>query len=209
MAQSTHGVHSILSNPRVYWLSQRVFGGAQRQVSFVERHVRPTPGARILDVGCGPGEMLRLMPDVRYVGYDLNPDYVELARKRFGGRGEFRCADVTRTSMDGERFDAVIAHGLLHHLDDEGVDRLLALAGEVLDQDGRMLTLDPTRIEGSSRFARWMLRNDRGRDIRTPERYAELGGRRFQEVEVSVENEVTPPVPTRYPVAILECRRPR
>lgn len=211
MAQSTHGVHSVLSNPRVYWLFQVAVGQPARQARFVRAHLRPKPGMRVLDVGCGPGDMLRLMPETRYLGYDLDPGYIEAARKRFGDQGEFRCADVTRTEMDGRRFDAVIAHGLLHHLDDQGVDRLMGLAASVLDSGGRLLTADPAHVDGSSRFVRWFVRRDRGGNVRTPEGYAELGRRRFEAVEISVERErISPPLLRwRHPIAVMECSGPR
>jgi 2-polyprenyl-3-methyl-5-hydroxy-6-metoxy-1,4-benzoquinol methylase len=211
MTQSTEGIHSILSNPRVYWLYQVISGGGRRQATFVRDYLHPIAGMRILDIGCGPGQMLRLMPQTDYVGYDLNPGYVEAARRRFGDQAEFQCADVTKADMNGGSFDAVIANGLLHHLDDEGVDRLMEAAAAAIHPEGRVLTSDPTRLGGSSRLATWLIRHDRGRDIRRPEGYAELGRRRFAKVSVSVENQrmLPPLVPWRYPFAVMECREPR
>jgi SAM-dependent methyltransferase len=187
-----------------------ISGGGRRQATLVRDYLRPTAGMRILDIGCGPGQMLRLMPQADYVGYDLNPVYVEAARRRFGDRAEFHCADATRADMNGGRFDAVIANGLLHHLDDEGVDRLMEAAAAAIHPEGRVLTSDPTHLDGSSRLARWLIRHDRGRDIRRPEGYAELGRRQFAKVSVSVENQrmLPPLVPWRYPFAVMECREP-
>lgn len=211
MAQSTEGLHSVLSNPRVYWSYQWLSGAGGRQTTFVQKYLRPGPGMRILDIGCGPGQMLRLMPETDYVGYDLDPGYIEAARRYFGDRAEFHCADATEVDLNGGGFDAVIAHGLLHHLDDEGVDRLMGVAGAAIHPEGRVLTSDPTHLDQSSRFARWLIRHDRGREIRTPEGYAELGKRRFAEVSVSVEDQrmLPPLVPWRFPFAVMECRQPR
>lgn len=210
MAQRTHGIHSVLSNPRAYWLFQSSVGQPDRQARFVS-HVRPVPGMRILDVGCGPGEMLRLMPGTDYVGYDLSPAYIESARRQFGDQGDFRCGDVTRAAIEKGSFDAVIAHGLLHHLDDDGVERLMTLASSALDSGGRLLTADPTHLTGASRATRWFIGLDRGGSVRTPEEYAELGRRHFQEVEVSLDNErLRPPLLRwRHPIAIMECGQPR
>jgi SAM-dependent methyltransferase len=210
MAQSTRGIHSILSSPRIYWLFQAAVGQPDRQARFVS-HLRPEPGMRVLDVGCGPGEILRLMPETDYLGYDLSPGYIDAARRQFGNQGEFHCGDVTTAELNGRRFDAVIAHGLIHHLDDAGAQRLIDLAATVLEPDGRMLTADPTHVAGASRATRWFIGLDRGGNVRTPEGYAELARRRFESVDVSVDNDrLRPPLLRwRHPIAVMECRRPR
>src|SRR5690349_15474915 len=56
------------------------------------------PGARCLDVGCGPGETMRLMaeragPTGRVVGLDVDVPLGAVAAERSGG--EFVAADVT------------------------------------------------------------------------------------------------------------------
>lgn len=211
MTQSSEGLHSVLSGPRAYWFYQRLSGAEGRHATFVGEYLRPRAGMRILDIGCGPGQLLQLLPETDYVGYDLNPDYVEAARRRFGERAEFHCADATRAELNGGSFDAVIAHGLLHHLDDEGADRLMQVAAAAIHPEGRVLTADPTPLDESSRLAKWLLRHDRGRDIRTPEGYAGLGRRRFGEVSVSTYNRrmLPPLIPWRYPMAVMECRQPR
>jgi SAM-dependent methyltransferase len=210
MAQSTRGIHSILSSPRIYWLFQVAVGQPDRQAKFVS-HLRPEAGMRVLDVGCGPGEMLRLMPETDYLGYDLSPGYIDAARRQFGDQGEFRCGDVTAAELNGRRFDAVIAHGLIHHLDDDGAQRLIDVAATVLEPVGRLLTADPAYVAGASRATRWFIGLDRGGNVRTPEGYVELARRRFDSVDVTVDNDrLRPPLLRwRHPIAVMECRRPR
>src|SRR4051794_5347751 len=128
MGERTGGVRSILSSPRVYRLSQRLAGSARSHRRFLEDHVKPREGERILDLGCGPAEILQLMPDVRYVGYDLNPAYIEEARRRYGDRGEFHAAAVEDVELPADSFDVVMAIALVHHLDDDSARAFFALA---------------------------------------------------------------------------------
>ena len=56
--------------------------GTRQEVDFVVDHLGLTPGARVLDVGCGPGrhahELARRGIEVH--GVDISETFVELAR---------------------------------------------------------------------------------------------------------------------------------
>jgi SAM-dependent methyltransferase len=84
---------------------------------FVER---VEPGARVLDVGCGPGALaadLARGRDARVTGVDFDAGAITTARRRFDDpRLTFRVGDAR--ALDGERFDVVILSNVLEHLDD-------------------------------------------------------------------------------------------
>lgn len=68
-------------------------------------------GLRALDAGCGPGrhsEQL-IRRGARVTGIDVSDEMVALARRRCGGRGEFRRADFTRARFAAESFDLIVA----------------------------------------------------------------------------------------------------
>jgi SAM-dependent methyltransferase len=176
MAQRSGGLYHALEVGRVYDLLQRLMGGAAARARVVREFVRPPPGAQILDIGCGPGTLLdALPPDVRYVGFDLNPAYVELARARFGDRAQFHCAAVgERWDFEVGSFDLVIACAVLHHLDDAEATALVATAVQALRPAGALVTLDPTRHRCQHPVARWLVALDRGRCVRSPEGYRQL-----------------------------------
>ena len=83
----------------------------RRQVDFVVRSLRLSPGARILDVPCGYGrhaaELARR--GFRVVGVDLSRAMVAEARRRWteGPRLRFLRGDMRRLKARGE-FDAVV-----------------------------------------------------------------------------------------------------
>lgn len=54
-----------------------------------DKYLRPEPGYSILDIGCGPGDILQYLPSINYVGFDINRKCIEAARRRFGDKGTF------------------------------------------------------------------------------------------------------------------------
>jgi SAM-dependent methyltransferase len=74
--------------------------------------LKPQPGERILDVGCGDGVLSQKILDAgaTVVGVDGSPDMVETARKR---GIDARLADAFRLSFEAE-FDAAFSNAALH-----------------------------------------------------------------------------------------------
>jgi ubiquinone/menaquinone biosynthesis C-methylase UbiE len=102
----------------------------------------------ILEVGAGTGRFAeRLLrahcpPEARYVGVDLSPRMVEIARDRltsFGDRAEVVRADGTRSvDRPAGSQDRVVATYLLDLLAPDDVRAVLAEARRLLGPDGRL-----------------------------------------------------------------------
>lgn len=207
MGQRTGGIRRPLQHAGVYSLVQRALGAQAVRVTFVEEHLRPRAGERVLDLGCGPGDILDLLGAVEYVGIDNSPAYVAAGRARYRQRASFIEGDVRE--LDPEQlgsFDAVISIGVLHHLHDDDALRMIDLAADVLRDGGRLVTIDPAFTEPQPGFAHWLISRDRGQAVRTPAGYVELGERRFGEVCCRVRHDLAR-VP--YTHALLEYRQPR
>jgi SAM-dependent methyltransferase len=173
--QERRGVWSLLEAPFVYEAFHHLIGARRWLKHFAADVIRAKPGDRVLDIGCGPGALLKYLPAVHYVGLDRNPACIEQARRTFRGRGEFACADVT--DLHGRAIEAVdvaVAIGLLHHLDDDGARRLLRAAAAILKPGGRLVTADPCYHRSQSPIIRFVVSHDRGRHVRDLERYHEL-----------------------------------
>lgn len=84
--------------------------GTEQEVCFLVDALGLTPGARVLDVGCGPGrhshELARRGCEV--VGVDISARFVEVAREGAPPGATFVRADATSLSFDAE-FDAAIS----------------------------------------------------------------------------------------------------
>jgi SAM-dependent methyltransferase len=165
------------------------------------------PGQRVLDIGCGPADILSRLPaDIDYVGFDLEQRYIEAARQRYGGRASFFVRAVRPDAVhDLGTFDVVIALGVLHHLDDSEADTVFASAAKVLRRGGRLVTLDGAWVKGQNPVARLMLRLDRGRHIRTPEAYLAIARRYFPDSTASVFHDL---IAIPYTHCIIEAQAP-
>jgi cyclopropane fatty-acyl-phospholipid synthase-like methyltransferase len=181
-----------LSLPAGYRLFGRMVGGIAAWKTYLAEYVKPAPGNKILDIGCGPADVLNYLPAVNYLGLDLSAEYINSAKQRFGNRGRFRCGDVGLASIEGEEgtFDRVMAIGVIHHLDDAQAARLFELARLALRPNGRLITYDGCYVPRQSFIARWMLDRDRGKFVRAREEYLRLASARFSKVESHLRHDL-------------------
>lgn len=197
------GATRILELPGVYDCFQTLAGGVRCRQTYVEKHIRPHSGQRILDIGCGTGDMLRFFPAVEYHGYDPSPAYIERAKRRGVPNTYFTCGLLTEQSLDRPGyFDTVHSSGVLHHLDDTQVAELLRVAWMALRPGGRLCTLDGCYYSGQSALSRWVLGRDRGKFVRDEPAYTRLARQVFPQVECFLYPKLLRPLP--YPVLVME-----
>ena len=169
----------------------------------VARYIRPRANDRVLDCGCGPGDLFEYLPDVDYVGIDIDADYVADARSRFGDRATFRLGPLGAETMTEEaHYDLVLAWGVLHHLDDDQVREFMKLARRSLKPAGRLVTLDPCYADDQSRVARYLLDKDRGEHVRSVEEWPPLVQPTFPSVILHLRHDL---LRIPYTHLIMEC----
>ena len=201
------GLHRLLNRAGVYDALQGLLLRKDSRARYVREHVRPFPGCRVLDIGCGPGSILAHLPESigSYTGYDMNPGYIEAARSRWGNRGTFHCRRVEHGMLRaGEAFDIVLANGIVHHLGDAEARQLVDVAWRALRPGGCLVTYDNVYLENQHWFARWLIARDRGRAVRTREGYETLARGRFPKVESVILHD-TLRVP--YTILVMRCTR--
>jgi SAM-dependent methyltransferase len=198
-------LYSLLSLPAVYRCFRLAVMGDSGRI-YVSDYVKPVAGEKVLDMGCGPGDIMSYLPAVDYLGFDINADYIEAARERFGKRGRFFCGDVGLVAIDQEvgTFDLVMATGVLHHLDDGRAARLFELAYKALKPGGRLITYDGCYVAGQPRLARFVVSRDRGEFVRGCEDYARLAAGFFSKVEAFVRHDL---LRIPYTHLIMRCHK--
>lgn len=196
----------LLERPSLYQLFSWLVGARNSRSFYVERFVKPVGGERVLDIGCGPADILDHLPrGVEYYGFDINPSYIDSAKRRYGERGRFHCQRVSEARIftdEPDSFDIVLATGILHHLDDREAIDLFEIAKRALRPGGRLVTFDGCYVDGQSRVARYLLGRDRGEFVRTREGYTRLAESVFGEVNASITHDL---LRIPYTHIILEC----
>ena len=122
---------------------------------FIVETLKPRPGNRILDAGCGEGLAeisigRQQISQVRLVGIDLVPSKVAAAREAVAAhnqRAAFAAADACRLPFATAAFDSIFCIAVLQHISD--VDAAVAEFARVTRKGGRVVAVEP---DNSARY---------------------------------------------------------
>ena len=179
----------LLENPILFDLWNRITGDITIKKKIISDFIRPFPGAKILDIGCGTGAFSQLIqdPSVSYIGVDLNPAYIKLAKKR-KYPGLFYCEDAATLVLPENEFDIVLALDSLHHMDDEHVRQVLSFAKKCLKPNGRFVSIEPVITQNQPLLEKQLMKLDRGKHIRTIEANLAFFKEAFPEIHSELLN---------------------
>jgi ubiquinone/menaquinone biosynthesis C-methylase UbiE len=103
-----------------------------------------TPASRVLDVGCGTGELLRRLrakyPDAVLAGLDPVAEMLAVAKDKLSGKEDLRIGYADTLSWHAGTFDVVVSCNMFHYIT-HPVDALREMA-RVLRPGGALVLTD-------------------------------------------------------------------
>lgn len=97
------------------------------------------PGAKLLEIGCGPGNITKYLltkrPDFDIMGIDIAPKMIELAKLN-NPTAQFAVMDTQQINKLKSKFDAIVAGFCLPYLSPEETGELLSNAANLLTDQG-------------------------------------------------------------------------
>lgn len=181
----------ILKIPFAYRSLNLLVSPASLAADTVQDYLAVPDGATVLDLGCGYGEIARFFVNrTEYVGVDMNSDYIEQAKKRYGGtNAKFVVGDIADPKILAlGPFDLVLLTGVLHHLTSDEVIALVKASSNLVAESGRFVAIEPVFDPDQRLSARLIIASDRGRFVRDKEGYISLLSHGFQKVEANVQH---------------------
>ncbi len=160
----------LLEQTIVYSLWQAPF--AAEKMAPILKHNDLRRVRRVLDVGCGPGTNTQYFADSDYLGLDINPRYIDSARRKHNRA--FIAADVTAYE-DGStgKFDFILINSFLHHISDADAHKVLSRLTEWLTPDGHLHVVELIS-PGDHSVAQLLADWDRGNYCRRLEKWREM-----------------------------------
>ena len=163
----------LLKFPILYKLSQKIFLADNFRKMILKKEII-NKNSNVLDIGCGPGNMIKYLNFNRYYGFDTDEKYIEYAKKKFR-KCKFFCEIFSKSSIKKiSKIDTVILFGILHHINNDEVYELLKNIKLSLKNKYKIIVLDPVYVDDQNLIAKFLIKNDRGKFVRSSQKYIEL-----------------------------------
>ena len=206
--QINSGLRSILSLPWVYRLFAHILGIEANRQWFIDDVLWLRDGQKLVDMGCGPADILDRLPAVEYVGLDISDMYIRAARAKFKTRGgaKFLSGSVEDWTRDALTYEAdlVLTNGVLHRVDDDDAKKILEFTCRALKDNGRFIFYEPCYLIWQSGISAYFMSLDRGQNIRTEQQWKELANSIFPIVSTNIATSVNR---LGYVSIVGQCRK--
>lgn len=117
-----------------------------RKYEFIKSKVNFKKGLKLLEIGCGTGELTRRLPNpkISLIATDISPRLIEIAKKKIKNKKvRFKVSSVENLKFKDNSFDVIIGNSILHHLN------ILSAVNElkrVLKNKGQIVFIEPNML---------------------------------------------------------------
>ena len=190
MSQRINQIYNFINSPLVYRIIQYIMSGTSFRNSIIKKNIRKS-NLKILDIGCGPAQILEQIPRCDYYGYDIDQRSIQYAKKKYRQKNyHFYCKKFNKTEIKKlPKFDFVIFFGILHHLSNKEADKMLTLCKRIMKKNSKLLTEDPILVEKQNIIAKFLIEKDRGINVRQKKEYINLLKKHFKKIKNKVTHQ--------------------
>mgnify|MGYP001453371020 FL=1 len=190
MSQRINQIYNFINSPLVYRIIQYIMSGTSFRNSIIKKNIKKN-NLKILDIGCGPAQILEQIPRCDYYGYDIDQRSIQYAKKKYRKKNyHFYCKKFNKTEIKKlPKFDFVIFFGILHHLSNKEADKMLTLCKRIMKKNSKLLTEDPILVEKQNIIAKFLIEKDRGINVRQKKEYINLLKKHFKKIKNKVTHQ--------------------
>ena len=190
MSQRINQIYNFINSPLVYRIIQYIMSGTSFRNSIIKKNIKKS-NLKILDIGCGPAQILEQIPRCDYYGYDIDQRSIQYAKKKYRKKNyHFYCKKFNKTEIKKlPKFDFVIFFGILHHLSNKEADKMLTLCKRTMKKNSKLLTEDPILLEKQNIIAKFLIEKDRGINVRQKKEYINLLKKHFKKIKNKVTHQ--------------------
>ena len=190
MSQRKNQIYNFINNPLIYKIIQGVMSGTSFRNSIIKKNITKK-NLKILDIGCGPAQILEHIPQCDYYGYDIDRRSIQYAKKKYHQKNyHFYCKKFNKTELKKlPKFDFIIFFGILHHLSNKEVHEILKLCKKIMKKNSKLLTEDPIFLKNQNIIAKFLIKKDRGLNVRKKQQYIDLLKKHFKKIKNKVTHQ--------------------
>lgn len=185
-------LYRLLSLPLVYHFSQFIMSATSFRNATIKKYVKEKKNLRILDIGCGPAEILKNFNKINYYGFDTNLNYINYARKKYKNKNpKLYCRRfLKKDSINLPKMDYVLLFGIIHHLNDLEINTLLTLCKKVMKKNGKLIIIEPVLLDKQNIIAKLLIKLDRGSNVKSKKSYLKIFKNKFLKVysKITIQN---------------------
>jgi ubiquinone/menaquinone biosynthesis C-methylase UbiE len=160
--------------------------------NVIKKYVKEQTNIKILDIGCGPADVLENFQKINYYGFDTNQEYINHAKKKYKNKKpKLYCREfVFKDAQTLPKMDYVLLFGIIHHLKDNEINKLLKLCKKILKRKGKLIVVEPVLLKKQNIIAKTLIKLDRGSNVKSKQNYIKTFKKSFKNVftKIIVQN---------------------